>query len=70
MVGMFYLSEGHQVKLPHKDSGLVFTNEMGGHLMPHVVYKAFKKIAVSIGCADTRFHDLRHPNVKPKTKSF
>lgn len=53
-----------------EDSGLVFTNEMGRHLMPQTVRRGFKRVAASIGCADTRFHDLRHPNVKPKTQIF
>lgn len=39
---------------------LVFTDELGGHLMPHTVYHRFKDIVTSIGCPDTRFHDLRH----------
>lgn len=43
-----------------EDSGLVFTNELGGHLMPHTVYQNFKKLVASIGFPNTRFHDLRH----------
>ena len=43
-----------------EDSGLVFTSETGHHLAIHTVYKDFKQIAASIGCPDTRFHDLRH----------
>ena len=43
-----------------EDSGLVFTNDIGHHLATQTVYKDFKKIAVSIGCPNTRFHDLRH----------
>ncbi len=53
-----------------EDSGLVFTNEMGEHLSPYTVYKNYKRLVASIGCPEARFHDLRHPNVKPKTKSF
>lgn len=41
-------------------SGLVFTDELGRHLMPHTVYHAFKKVVASIGLPDVRFHDLRH----------
>jgi len=52
-----------------ENSGLVFTNELGRHLMPHVIYKAFKKVAASIGCADTRFHDLRHSYAVAAIKS-
>lgn len=43
-----------------EDSGLVFTNELGGHLAHVTVYKAFKKVVRGIGLSDTRFHDLRH----------
>ena len=43
-----------------EDSGLVFTDELGGHLYPGAVYLAFKEIARSIGKPETRFHDLRH----------
>ena len=42
------------------DSGLVFTNELGGHLMPHTVYHNYKKIVAGIGLPNARFHDLRH----------
>ncbi|MCC8074642.1 MAG: site-specific integrase [Clostridiales bacterium] len=41
-------------------SGLVFTNELGGHLAISTVYKEFKRAATSIGRPDARFHDLRH----------
>ena len=41
------------------DAGLVFTNELGGHLVFSTVYKNFKAIVASIGCPDVRFHDLR-----------
>ena len=43
-----------------QDSGLVFTNKLGGHLMPHTVYQNYKKVVASIGRPDARFHDLRH----------
>lgn len=43
-----------------ESSGLVFTNELGGHLMPHTVYRNYKKVAAAIGRPDARFHDLRH----------
>lgn len=43
-----------------EDTGLVFTNDIGGHLAVSTVYKAFKAIAASIGRPDARFHDLRH----------
>ena len=43
-----------------ENSDLVFTNEHGHHLAIHTVYKDFKKVVTTIGCPDTRFHDLRH----------
>ena len=39
---------------------LVFTDEQGKHIMPDVVYHAFKKAAAQIGKPELRFHDLRH----------
>jgi len=39
---------------------LVFTNAMGGHLVPQTAYKHFKRIVKALGCPDLRFHDLRH----------
>lgn len=39
---------------------LVFTNELGGHLIPQTVVRHFKDIVTSIGRPDARFHDLRH----------
>ena len=39
---------------------LVFTNEAGGHLCHHTVYKHFKSIVQEIGIPETRFHDMRH----------
>ena len=49
---------------------LVFTNQLGQHLTHMTVYKCFKKAVCSIGLDNVRFHDLRHPNVKPKTQKF
>lgn len=43
-----------------KDSNLVFTDELGGHLVHFTVYKHFKRIVKSIGVPTARFHDLRH----------
>lgn len=40
--------------------GLVFTDEMGKHLVQRTVVKHFKNIANKIGIPDARFHDLRH----------
>lgn len=39
---------------------LVFTNELGGHLVHVTVYKTFKTVASKIGVPEARFHDLRH----------
>ena len=39
---------------------LVFTNELGGNLIPQTVVRHFKEIVTSIGRPDARFHDLRH----------
>ncbi len=43
-----------------KDTGLVFTNDLGEHLNHVTVYKNFKRIVKTIGIPETRFHDLRH----------
>lgn len=41
-------------------AGLVFTTELGKHLVAWTVAKKFKRIVASIGRPDARFHDLRH----------
>lgn len=41
------------------EMNLVFTNELGRCLTKPTVYRAFKKVAASIGRPDARFHDLR-----------
>ena len=43
----------------NKDN-LVFTDELGTHLVAITVYKRFKRIAASIGIPEARVHDLRH----------
>lgn len=43
-----------------QDSGLVFTNDTGGHLVHVTVYKHFKRLIAGIGLPETRFHDMRH----------
>lgn len=43
-----------------ENSGLVFVNEIGGHLAFRTVNKDFKKAVAAIGRPDARFHDLRH----------
>ena len=42
------------------DWGLVFTNEIGGHLCHFTVYRRFKEVVKEIGLPKERFHDLRH----------
>lgn len=42
------------------NNNLVFTDEIGCHLIHVTVYKQYKKIVESIGCSSARFHDLRH----------
>ena len=43
-----------------KDTGFVFTDELGQHLKHRTVYNNFKVIAAEIGFPEARFHDLRH----------
>lgn len=43
-----------------RESGLVFTNTLGGPLEPSNVLKAFKRILARAGLPEQRFHDLRH----------
>ena len=43
-----------------KDTGLVFTNEIGELISYRTVYDCFKRVVATIGCPNTRFHDLRH----------
>ena len=41
-------------------SRLVFTTELGSHLVHLTVYKEFKETVRALGLENTRFHDLRH----------
>ncbi|MBQ9347107.1 MAG: site-specific integrase [Oscillibacter sp.] len=43
-----------------EDSGLVFTNDLGGHLAANTVRDNFKRCMIAIGMPKARFHDLRH----------
>ena len=43
-----------------RQTALVFTNEVGRHLIQNTVVAHFKKIVRSIGSPETRVHDLRH----------
>ena len=40
--------------------GLVFTNELGGHLSHKTVYRQFKRFVKLADVPDVRFHDMRH----------
>lgn len=42
------------------DERLVFTDRIGGAILPTTAYRHFKRIAARIGRPDARFHDLRH----------
>ena len=39
---------------------LVFTKDDGSNLAVNTVYHNYKRLVNEIGCADLRFHDLRH----------
>ena len=43
-----------------RQTALVFTNEVGCHLIQNTVVAHFNKIVGSIGAPETRVHDLRH----------
>ena len=53
-----------------KKTELVYTNPTGGYLSYRTVYDCFKRVMKKLGLPDVRFHDLRHPNVKPTTQIF
>lgn len=39
---------------------LVFTNELGEHIVHRTLYQHMKAAAIAVGCPNLRFHDLRH----------
>lgn len=43
-----------------RQTSIIFTNELGGHLHPQTVLAHFKKLAASVGAPNARVHDLRH----------
>lgn len=43
-----------------RDSGCVFTNEIGGPIEPKADWAAFKALLRTAGLPDVRLHDLRH----------
>ena len=53
----------------YTDSGFVFTDELGQHVRPQVVYRDFKIIVTQIDSPATRFHDLRHSYAVAALKS-
>ena len=48
----------------------VCVNEIGDLIKPHYVTESFPKLLKASGMRQIRFHDLRHPYVKPTTKKF
>ena len=55
----------------HPDNQYMFPSPVTGEMYhPDSVVKLHDKILKDAGLEHIRFHDLRHPNVKPKTKSF
>ena len=51
-------------------SQYVFPSPTGGPISPDSVFHMLHRVLKRAGLPKVRFHDLRHPNVKPKTKSF
>ena len=51
-------------------SKYVFPSPTGGPMSPDSVLHMLHRVLKRAGLPKVRFHDLRHPNVKPKTKSF
>ena len=53
----------------HPDSPYMFPSPVTGEMYyPDSVVKLHEKILKDVGLEHIRFHDLRHPNVKPKTQ--
>lgn len=50
--------------------GYIFVDAMGTIFNPNAVTENFSKILKRNGLRHIRFHDLRHPYVKPTTKKF
>ena len=50
--------------------GYVCVNEIGDLIKPGYVTQSFPKLLKANGFRHIRFHDLRHPYVKPTTKKF
>ena len=54
----------------HEYDGFVFVDELGERMRANYLTSAFPKFLESHGLRRMRFHDLRHPYVKPTTKKF
>ena len=52
------------------NSPYVFPSPAGGPISPDSVLHMLHRVLKRAGLSKVRFHDLRHPNVKPKTKTF
>ena len=50
--------------------GYVFVDELGDLMRPEYLTSYFPQYIQKHGCKRMRFHDLRHPYVKPTTKKF
>lgn len=48
----------------------VFPSPYGGPMSPDSVLHMLQRVLKRAGLERIRFHDLRHPNVKPRTKDF
>ena len=51
-------------------SPYVFPSPTGGSISPDSVLHMLHRVLKRAGLAQVRFHDLRHPNVKPRTKNI
>ena len=54
----------------HEYDGFVFVDELGERMRANYLTSAFPKFLEDHGLRRMRFHDLRHPYVKPTTKKF
>lgn len=55
---------------PYYDNDLVVAKADGAPIAASWVSSQFGKLLEDLEMQHIRFHDLRHPNVKPKTQSF
>ena len=75
VIEIFQLQKCRQAELQLKAGplwenahNLVFTNEIGEPLKQMYIKTKFNAVVSAAGLSSIRFHDLRHPNVKPKTQ--